>query len=635
MSSPKGYILTNTVSHTRFTPFRHTFKYTTIAVLVEISALEDSKLDTPFLFGYNKRWRSLCSLRSDGYLFPSSDIDKMGIREKLDVLLRKGDYGNVLDGPTEIWMLSMPSYFGFEGINPLTVYLIYAVANGHESIKELKLVLFEVHNTFGEGHVYFMRPGVEEDFSSKHMYDHQWSFPRAFHVSPFNDRKGWYTVSIKLPQLPDKDVGPEEGNPKPVISIQLREPSTETSQPGIPGQTKLTATLRTTNALPLPSARNLLFTLISYPLELFLSMPRILYQAAILHYRKGDKQSDLKVYLRPEPFLTPTSFALPFQAANAEIQIYPATGAGFTIRRRPLGILAYWAKERVREFLRTRVRTISRKTEDNIAETAVVLVEPDASTDAEEWFLPSFASKPTAGKELGNHHNRGTRVVRITPLSPEFFELLLTAPSAGMVLFAGGVVDSSDSSSETNAKFNSYSRILNNDRGPNDALFVVNDPELFLDVFNGTYDAPTRPPSRPSFVQSLRLSVLPLSLVTILQSARASQLDPGAGGEQEPQSDELTRLFHVPETHFLDSPCPPYSLSARSPFSFLSTIQEFFLNFRLLSLLMTILTLSTLEPYIFALFRARMQSGTETWSAKIWERVERRIHLARDPVKKD
>ncbi|KAJ4488153.1 hypothetical protein J3R30DRAFT_900291 [Lentinula aciculospora] len=635
MSSPKGYILTNVVSHTRFIPFRYSFKYTTVAVFADIAALEDSNLDTPLLFGYDKRWRSLCSLSSDSYLFPSSGSDKMGFREKINILLQKGGYTDVLDGRNEIWMLSMPSYFGFEGINPLTVYFVYSTTR-HSSVDgsgggtntELQLVLFEVHNTFGEGHVYFMRPGVDEDLSSsKQLYDFSWTFPRAFHVSPFNDRKGWYTVSIKLPQFRDPGTG-NEGNPKPVVSIQLREPE-ETPASGVPGKTKLTATLRATRALPLPSARNLLFTLISYPLELFLSMPRILYQAGILHYVKGDEQSDLKVYIRPEPLLPPLPFA-PSSVVHVtpEVQIYPAAGAGLTIRRRQSGVLASWAKERVRTFLRDRVQTVPTSTnnevkKDNSSAFAVVLIEPDACVNKEEWFIhrPISAEKDS---EYNNTVDHETRILRITPLSPEFFEFLLTAPSAGMVLFTGGIVDVFNSSSaethEINPNVNSYSKFLNNSRGPNDALFVVNDPDLFMDVFDGTL-LPTNAPSTLSLSQRLRISFMPSSLVKILRSSRDSQSDLG---DQGLESVAITRLLYVPETHFLDSPLPP-SFSTRSHSAYKSTIQEILPNFGLLSLMMTILTLSALEPRVFALSRARMHNGTETWGAKFWERVERRV----------
>ncbi|KAF9074426.1 hypothetical protein BDP27DRAFT_1317064 [Rhodocollybia butyracea] len=594
--NPKGYILTNFVSHTRFYPLPHSFKYTTLAVFVELSALENGELDIPLLFGFNKRWRALCALRPNGYLFPTSSGSEMGIRKKLEVLLRREGYPEVINnGQYEIWMLTMPSYFGFEGINPLTVYTLYSTTKDHS--RNLSLVVFEVHNTFGETHVYFMRPGVDEDNSSlKYIYDHQWNFPRAFHVSPFNDRRGWYTVSIKLPLIGE--------SPKPMISIQLRDPSTNEGEGGLPGKTKLTATLRTTSALPFtPSSpfaiKNILLTLISFPLTLSLSMPRILYQAAILHYVKGRRsdgggKSDLEVYMRPEPFLPPSSTLQSAWDENG-IQLFPASGAGLTIRRLPYGFMASLAKKRVREFLHHRVQMLSEG-----RSVGVVLVEPTVYGDTEEWFLPHPDNLSTTEK-VDTHCEK---ILRITPLAPVFFELLVTAPSAGLVLLAGSVIDSPEPTS--------YTRILNTNRSPNDVLFVVNNPELFLEIFSTS-------PSFSLLTQRLRLSAIPPTLVGLLSRSR---LDPDAKviPLQDLNDEAFNRLLHITDTHFLDH-APP----SRSYFTFFSVVQHVLSNVTLLSLLSALLAVSALEPRIFALFRAQIKSGTETWGDKVWERVEERI----------
>ena len=43
-----------------------------------------------------------------------------------------------------IWLVTMPSFVGFEGINPLSVWYIYSEK------REMTCVILEVHNTFGE-----------------------------------------------------------------------------------------------------------------------------------------------------------------------------------------------------------------------------------------------------------------------------------------------------------------------------------------------------------------------------------------------------------------------------------------------------------------------------------------------------
>jgi DUF1365 family protein len=44
----------------------------------------------------------------------------------------------------QMWLVTMPSFIGFEGINPLSVWYIYSEK------RELTCVILEVHNTFGE-----------------------------------------------------------------------------------------------------------------------------------------------------------------------------------------------------------------------------------------------------------------------------------------------------------------------------------------------------------------------------------------------------------------------------------------------------------------------------------------------------
>ncbi|KIK68132.1 hypothetical protein GYMLUDRAFT_69140 [Collybiopsis luxurians FD-317 M1] len=585
MTSPRGYILTNYVSHSRFFPFLHTFKYTTLAVLVELSALENGELDIPLLFGYNKRWRALCALRPDGYLFDASSGSRLSFTEKLNALLGREGYGDI--GQYEAWILTMPTYFGFAGINPLTVYFLY-------KSRDLALLVFEVHNTFGETHIYFMRPGICEDSlnSLKHIYDHRWTFPRAFHVSPFNDRKGFYTISVRLPSIPS--------DPKPAVIIQLREPADDASSPLPLGRTKLTASLRTVSALPLsPSAvKNIIVTFMMFPFSLFLSMPRILYQAWILHYGKGgaaeDESSDLKVYLRPEPFLPPPRTTPPSLFEDSQFQLIPTPGAGITTRRLPPGLLASNVREHMREFLRSRVQLEDGK-------LCVVLIEPEALGNKQEWFISSTGKKESE------------KILRITLLTSMFYELMLTAPSPGMALFAGGVVHDSKSTSKPTL----YSTVLNVDRGPNDIIFVVNDARLFLDVFSCVPPTSFQTVDRSlSSMQRLRLSCLPTALVALIFSA--SDNDGKDGQDAESKTEILNRLLSIPSGHFLDF-FPHGS----------SRVRQMLSNLQITSLLISLLALSALEPLIFALFRVRVKSGTETWGGKLWERVERRVRQAR------
>jgi len=108
------------------TPSRHSFSYPLLYVAIDIDSLETGSLDRT-LFKYGSGLKVL-GLRSGAYLEGSSSL-----REKIDKLC--GRFQNV-------WLVTMPSFLGFEGINPLSVWYCYN--------DKLECVVLEVHNTFGE-----------------------------------------------------------------------------------------------------------------------------------------------------------------------------------------------------------------------------------------------------------------------------------------------------------------------------------------------------------------------------------------------------------------------------------------------------------------------------------------------------
>ena len=111
------------VTHARLLPVdsAHVFTYPTIAFLVSPDELERRQLDLGrgWVFGYGGRLRRLTGLRAAPYLAPGSGP----IKQKLEGVLTLSGYpgGELRDA----WMMTMPSFLGFEGINPLTVYFCY------------------------------------------------------------------------------------------------------------------------------------------------------------------------------------------------------------------------------------------------------------------------------------------------------------------------------------------------------------------------------------------------------------------------------------------------------------------------------------------------------------------------------
>ncbi len=117
------------------------------------------------------------------------------------------------------FMLAYPRIFNF-AFNPLTVY--YAVERG-----EIKLMIYEVRNTFAQRHTYVIPAGEAEDGVVWQDCEKQ------FYVSPFNKVEGNYRFHVTKPSeeltlgvaLKDKD-GPllnayVHGEQKPLTDQQL------------------------------------------------------------------------------------------------------------------------------------------------------------------------------------------------------------------------------------------------------------------------------------------------------------------------------------------------------------------------------------------------------------------------------
>lgn len=123
-----AYIVENRVSHSRVLPREasHSFSYPTLFLLVSLNSLESHALDHGggWFFGYGGISFRVAGLRSSGYL-QGNDCAGTTIKAKLKTLLMERGYENDEDILEDAWMLTMPAYLGFEGLNPLTVYFCY------------------------------------------------------------------------------------------------------------------------------------------------------------------------------------------------------------------------------------------------------------------------------------------------------------------------------------------------------------------------------------------------------------------------------------------------------------------------------------------------------------------------------
>ncbi|KAF7326679.1 hypothetical protein MVEN_02605100 [Mycena venus] len=378
---PRGYILENQVIHARLVPVgsTHAFTYPTLSLLLSLNALESHSLDLGWgwIFGYGGRWARLVGLRPAPYLTENGG----SIRQRLEKVLLDRGFGGELE---DAWMMTMPSLLGFEGINPLTVYFCYRPGG------QLFLAVLEVHNTFGESHVYCLELNKGEDKMPARGFDHQWTIPRAFHVSPFNDRRGFYTISIKSPTHSPTGISYPETSlpPRPSIRVHLH---TQSDDPvPVPGPLKLTALLRPTSATPLTS-RALILALFRAPVRPLLR---------------------LDVFIRPEP--VPATWVPPNPNSGLDPLRLPVEGG---VRWLSEGPFERYARHQVESFLGRRVDETG---------VSVSLIPADPSLTP-LTFSPSVP--PT------NHEAQ--QQLTISYLSPRLYTILLISPSAQHALLLG------------------------------------------------------------------------------------------------------------------------------------------------------------------------------------------------------
>jgi hypothetical protein len=203
-------------------------------------------------------------------------------------------------------------------------------------------------------------------------------------VSPFNDRLGTYTLSVRAP-FPHS----HSGVVLPLIRVRLYNRS---------GTLKFSASLHARHAAPFKT-NTVLGVLTTHPFILFLTLPRILYEAAVLHYRRR-----LDVYKRPEPKPVRWTTAPPSA-------LTPTKGGGIGWQHPTL----------LERAARRIVTTFLARCADALG-VAITLQPGDPSEQTQRFDA---------------HHDGAdgmTRKLVISYLSPRFFTLLILAGDASTAL---------------------------------------------------------------------------------------------------------------------------------------------------------------------------------------------------------
>ncbi|KAJ4987010.1 cyclopropane-fatty-acyl-phospholipid synthase [Stagonosporopsis vannaccii] len=206
---PKARIFPCETKHARMFPKRHAFEYSYLQCGFPIipGGLDTDGRDVAIgRDQYLGRW--WLRIRADDYL--SRGNGTAGFYGKLQIFMREQEvddkdwsYG---------YLVTAPRFFGYS-FNPVSFWYIY------DREHQLKKMILEVNNTFGERRIYLLdgtgassppqtpdsTPGIDagsekgpEIFGgSKSRFTDHWM--KDFHVSPFNSRKGSYTLRAQNP----------------------------------------------------------------------------------------------------------------------------------------------------------------------------------------------------------------------------------------------------------------------------------------------------------------------------------------------------------------------------------------------------------------------------------------------------
>lgn len=160
------------VVHRRLNPVRHQLRYRVFNLFADVDRLEETGARLRLL-SYNRF--NLFSVMDRNH----GPGDGTPIREHAWTLVRGAEGGSAV---SRVFMFCYPSVLGYV-FNPLTVYY------GFDAEDRLRLMIYEVNNTFGGRHSYVIPVGTA--FSQK--------APKSLFVSPFNAVEGHYTFHFTAP----------------------------------------------------------------------------------------------------------------------------------------------------------------------------------------------------------------------------------------------------------------------------------------------------------------------------------------------------------------------------------------------------------------------------------------------------
>jgi DUF1365 family protein len=246
-------VYTGLLTHTRTQPIRRSFSYPTYMLGLDLADLHGMQR-TLSLFGYNRG--RLCSVWDQDYLNPKGGAIGYKLRQ---LLAQAGHTGEV----EVMYLLTMPRILRM-GFNPINIYWCFGPSGCTSA------AVVEVRNTYREVQPYVLH--APHLISSCDGGGSRYRFSKQLFVSPFNGVEGVYDLRLGMP---GDDLR---------VDIDL----VCAGEPVVRACMNLRGT-------PLTRA-TLARTLWRYPLTAAASLPRIVFQAAVLRLTKG-----MKPRLKPKP----------------------------------------------------------------------------------------------------------------------------------------------------------------------------------------------------------------------------------------------------------------------------------------------------------------------------------------------
>ena len=162
------------VTHRRFKPLRHYFSYKTFSILFDLSELEDLHKNIG-IFSFNK-FNIFSFYNKDHGSRDGSDLTEW-VKKNLENYKLNFNI-------SKIKLLCFPRIFGYV-FNPLSIFYCYENSN-------LKVVLYEVKNTFDEQHTYIFPVDQNSKIITQHCN-------KKFYVSPFIEMETNYNFRLSEP----------------------------------------------------------------------------------------------------------------------------------------------------------------------------------------------------------------------------------------------------------------------------------------------------------------------------------------------------------------------------------------------------------------------------------------------------